>query len=535
MSAIFDEPIPLDAYPDPPDDSDPDDIPDQVLDRLEAQRKAETNGHHRTTNHKAAPTNQRVPPHNLAAEESLLGAMLLSTKAIDAAVDLVGPDDFYKPAHGHIYAAITALAAAGQPVDTVTVHDQLGNLATAATPAALTGLLANTPATTNAARYARIVAEHATLRRLIRTATDIVDRAYELPDNPATLAATAATALSDMGAPPGADDRRIANGRQFILDIPAGIPAIWGDDTGRVLWAEGEALILVGPPGVGKTTLGAQVVWARLGLDDQVLGYDVAPTTGQVLYLACDRPRQIARALARLATPDDADTLADRLVVWQGPPPTDLGEDPAALHRLARHVGADTVVIDSLKDVAVNLNDDKVGANLNRAMQTCLAEGVDVIAYHHQRKSQGQAKPKHLEDVYGSTWITAGAGSVVLLWGQAGDLVVELTHLKQPANDVGPLHVIHDHDTGRSTLHGGFDPLVYMAHVGALGATTTEFARQMFATFDVTENQVQKARRELRRLENGGLVHRTEGHFGGEGGSTPDRYHLVDNRRESPV
>ncbi|MBA3282832.1 MAG: replicative DNA helicase, partial [Acidimicrobiia bacterium] len=49
------------------------------------------------------PSGGRVPPHNLDAEESLLGAMLLSRAAIDVASESVSPDDFYKPAHGHIY------------------------------------------------------------------------------------------------------------------------------------------------------------------------------------------------------------------------------------------------------------------------------------------------------------------------------------------------------------------------------------------------------------------------------------------------
>ena len=57
----------------------------------------------------------RVPPHNLQAEESLLGAMLLSKEAIAVASERLQPDDFYKPAHGHIYDAITALSAAGEP------------------------------------------------------------------------------------------------------------------------------------------------------------------------------------------------------------------------------------------------------------------------------------------------------------------------------------------------------------------------------------------------------------------------------------
>src|SRR5919199_6138711 len=68
----------------------------------------------------------RVPPHNLQAEESLLGAMLLSRDAIVAAVEVqLSADDFYKPSHGHIFDAITSLYAQGDPADPVTVAESL--------------------------------------------------------------------------------------------------------------------------------------------------------------------------------------------------------------------------------------------------------------------------------------------------------------------------------------------------------------------------------------------------------------------------
>jgi len=63
----------------------------------------------------------RVPPHNLAAEESLLGAMLLTKEAIAEAVEVVSADHFYKPAHQHVFTAIMSLYNTGEPVDTVTV------------------------------------------------------------------------------------------------------------------------------------------------------------------------------------------------------------------------------------------------------------------------------------------------------------------------------------------------------------------------------------------------------------------------------
>src|SRR5947208_5509202 len=72
------------------------------------------------------PGGGRVPPNNLEAEESLLGAMLLSRDAIVSAVEIqLTGADFYKPAHGHIFDAITSIYAQGEPADPVTVADEL--------------------------------------------------------------------------------------------------------------------------------------------------------------------------------------------------------------------------------------------------------------------------------------------------------------------------------------------------------------------------------------------------------------------------
>src|SRR5207248_1084369 len=124
----------------------------------------------------------RIPPHNLEAEESLLGAMMLSREAIKAAIEArLEPADCYKPAHGAIYESAFALHSRGEPVDPVTVAeelrrasqlDQLGGRAT------LLRIQASTPASANAAHYAQIVGELAVLRRLIETAGDIQEMAY---------------------------------------------------------------------------------------------------------------------------------------------------------------------------------------------------------------------------------------------------------------------------------------------------------------------------------------------------------------------
>ena len=131
--------------------------------------------------------NTRVPPHNLEAEESLLGAMLLSRDAITAAVEArVDASDFYKPAHGHIFDAIWSLYEQGEPVDPVTVAEELRR-ASLLEPLGGKGILlsiqAATPASANAGHYAKIVSELALLRRLITVSGEIAESAYAQPDD----------------------------------------------------------------------------------------------------------------------------------------------------------------------------------------------------------------------------------------------------------------------------------------------------------------------------------------------------------------
>lgn len=133
----------------------------------------------------------RVPPHNLQAEESLLGAMLLSHEAISAAIEAqLGASDFYKPAHGHIFDAVTTAYSAGQPADPVTVAEALnraGLIDAIGGPATLISLQASTPAIGNAARYARIIHDHSLLRRLIAAAGTIAEMGYDLPEDVDTV------------------------------------------------------------------------------------------------------------------------------------------------------------------------------------------------------------------------------------------------------------------------------------------------------------------------------------------------------------
>ena len=129
----------------------------------------------------------RVPPHNIDAEESLLGALMLSRDVVGQVAELgVLVEHFYKPAHQHVYAAVRGLMANGQPVDVVTVSDELrrnGLLDEIGGAPFLLELQNATPAISNASRYAKIVIDTAVLRRLIAVASEIAEIGYLEPDD----------------------------------------------------------------------------------------------------------------------------------------------------------------------------------------------------------------------------------------------------------------------------------------------------------------------------------------------------------------
>ena len=127
-----------------------------------------------------------VPPQNLDAEESVLGAMMLSPLAIGAVTESsnLSAADFYRESHGHIYKAILALYAKGEPVDAITVVDELDRSSTldaAGGQERVHELATLVPAASNAAHYARIVSEMATLRGLIRAGNDIARLGFDRP------------------------------------------------------------------------------------------------------------------------------------------------------------------------------------------------------------------------------------------------------------------------------------------------------------------------------------------------------------------
>lgn len=124
----------------------------------------------------------RVPPQDLDAERSVLGAMMLEANALVEAIGVVRAEDFYRSAHGDVFEAMVALYDRNEPVDEVTVVSQLkhqGKLESVGGSAYLATLTERVPTAANVAYYARIVRDRALARRLIAAATSIAGSGYE--------------------------------------------------------------------------------------------------------------------------------------------------------------------------------------------------------------------------------------------------------------------------------------------------------------------------------------------------------------------
>ena len=221
------------------------------------------------------PVTAKVPPHNIEAEASLLGAMLLTVDAIIDATQIVEAAHFYKPVHQSIFDAITSLYGRGEAVDIITVNDELKRAGvddTVAGTGALMSLSAGTPAATNASHYARIVYEHAVLRSLITTAHEIAEIGYSQPEDVQQAVDEAETMVFNVA------QGRVTDSMAFMHDLLGDTlddieqlydrgDAITGTPTGFIdldeitAGLQPNSLIVVGArPAMGKTSFALNIV-----------------------------------------------------------------------------------------------------------------------------------------------------------------------------------------------------------------------------------------------------------------------------------
>ena len=213
---------------------------------------------------------ERRPPHDLAAEQCVLGGMLMSKDAISDVMEVIRPADHYRPAHQLVHEAILELYGRGEPADPVTVSDLLakrGDLARVGGGAYLHTLIASVPTAANAGYYARIVRERAILRRLVEVGTRIVQLGYagdgdadELVDRAqAEIYGVTERRVAEDFLPlseimPGALDEIEAIGSRggVMTGVPTGFADLDALTNGL---HPGQMVVIAARPAIGKSTL----------------------------------------------------------------------------------------------------------------------------------------------------------------------------------------------------------------------------------------------------------------------------------------
>ncbi|MDF3285174.1 replicative DNA helicase [Gordonia sp. N1V] len=246
----------------------------------------------------------RQPPQDMAAEQSVLGGMLLSKDAIADVVEKIRPADFYRPAHQAVYDAILELYGKGEPADAVTVSAELeraGELRRVGGAPYLHTLISTVPTAANAGYYAEIVAEKAILRRLVEAGTrivqfgysgadgqdvaEVVDRAqaevYEVTER---RTAEDYVPLEELLQPTMDEIDSIASRGGLSLGVPTGFADLDKLTNGL---HPGQMIIVAARPGVGKalsldTPLPTPTGWTTMGrvaVGDKLLDAHGRPTT----------------------------------------------------------------------------------------------------------------------------------------------------------------------------------------------------------------------------------------------------------------
>lgn len=265
---------------------------------------------------------QRVHPHNIEAEQGVLGAMLLGdTRAIDEAVTMLVPEDFYRQSHREIYSRMLELQNSGQAIDTITLVNALrtaGKLDDVGGVAYVTTVAASVPTTANIQYHAQIVKDKSRLRRMIEVATGIVAMGYEpntddvqslLDKAEADMMAVSQTgntkdftSMEEIVGPTVDKLDKLSSKGGGLLGIPTNILDFDKMTSGL---QPSDFIILAARPSMGKTALALNIASeVALRAHKRMPGKDQKPLTVAIFSLEMSKEQLVNRLICAEASID---------------------------------------------------------------------------------------------------------------------------------------------------------------------------------------------------------------------------------------
>jgi replicative DNA helicase len=388
----------------------------------------------------------RTPPHDIAAEQCVLGGMLLSKDAISDVLDVIKGPDFYRPAHQIVYEAVLDLYGKGEPADAVTIAAELtkhGDISRVGGAPYLHTLIASVPTAANAGYYARIVRERAILRRLVEVGTRIVQLGYagdgdadELVDRAeAEVYGITDRRVSEDYAPlseimPGALDEIEAIGSRggTLTGVPTGFADLDSLTNGL---HPGQMVVIAARPAIGKSTLAldlARAASVHAGMSAVIFSLEMSRNEITMRLLSAEAKVALQTIRTGKLTDDDWTRLARRMgEVAEAPlfiddsPNMSMMEIRAKCRRLKQRHDLRLVIIDYLQLMSSPKrveNRQQEVSELSRSLKLLAKElDVPVVALSQLNRGPEQRSDKRpmLSDLRESGSIEQDADVVILL------------------------------------------------------------------------------------------------------------------------
>jgi replicative DNA helicase len=389
---------------------------------------------------------ERTPPHDVAAEQCVLGGMLLSKDAISDVIEMIRSADHYRPAHQLIHEAILDLYSRGEPADAITVANELtrrGEIARVGGGPYLHTLIASVPTAANAGYYARIVRERAILRRLVEAGTRIVQFGYagdaeadELVDRAQAevYAVTERRTSEDYHSlaeiMPGALDEIEAIGSRsgVLTGVPTGFADLDALTNGL---HPGQMIVIAARPAVGKSTLAldfARAASIRHDIPTVLFSLEMGRTEITMRLLSAEARVPLQTMRTGQMNDDDWTRLARRMSeVANAPlyiddsPNMSLMEIRAKCRRLKQRHDLKFVIIDYLQLMSSPKrveNRQQEVSDLSRSLKLLAKElDVPVVALSQLNRGPEQRTDKRplLSDLRESGSIEQDSDVVILL------------------------------------------------------------------------------------------------------------------------
>jgi replicative DNA helicase len=389
---------------------------------------------------------ERMPPHDVPAEQCVLGGMLLSKDAISDVIEVIRPVDHYRPAHQIVHEAILDLYARGEPADAITVANELsrrGELQRIGGAPYLHTLIASVPTAANAGYYARIVRERAILRRLVEAGTRIVQMGYTGDADADDLVDRAQAEVYAV------TDRRIAEDYHSLSEIMpgaldeiesigsrggqmTGVPTGFADlDSLTNGLHPGQMVVIAARPAVGKSALAldfARSATIRHGRPTVLFSLEMGRNEITMRLLAAEAKVPMNLMRTGQLSDDDWNRLAKRMSeVADAPlfiddsPNMSLMEIRAKCRRLKQRHDLKMVIIDYLQLMSSPKrveNRQQEVSEMSRSLKLLAKElEVPVIALSQLNRGpeQRQDKKPMLSDLRESGSIEQDADVVILL------------------------------------------------------------------------------------------------------------------------